>query len=143
VGPDTEFQTLLCKLAHTPGRLLHVVDEDGKLQGIISSFDLLHKIVPSYLSSDLAGIMDDEDEMVRRAYEKCRDMTARDLMTTDVMTLSANCLLMEAGALFREHGANAFPVVDDGGRVLGELTRKEVLAHMTTHCLECACEIPR
>ena len=53
--------------------------------------------------------------------------TARDVMQTGVVTLSADDPLYVAQQLFYEEGIHGAPVVDDLGRVVGVLSSSDVL----------------
>src|SRR5262245_12456400 len=49
-------------------------------------------------------------------------MTVRDLMTTEVWSVSPSTPLKEAAELLVRHGVSGVPVVDPGGAVLGVLS---------------------
>jgi CBS domain-containing protein len=49
------------------------------------------------------------------------------VMTTDVVTLSADASLAEAADVLAERGIGAAPVVDDGGRVVGLLRDEDLI----------------
>ncbi|MBL8251003.1 MAG: CBS domain-containing protein [Candidatus Competibacter sp.] len=51
----------------------------------------------------------------------------RDAMTADPIAISAQAKLREAEELFETHDFNGVPVVDDQGRLLGILTKFDVL----------------
>ena len=54
-------------------------------------------------------------------------MTARDVMTRDVVTVSPNATAREAAELMRQHGHAALPVVDEHGRMLGMFSEADLL----------------
>ena len=54
-------------------------------------------------------------------------MTARDVMTRNVVTISPDATAREAAELMRRHDHAALPVVDDEGHVLGMFTESDLL----------------
>ena len=55
--------------------------------------------------------------------------SARDLMTSNPVSLRAEATVEEALALFTERGLSAAPVIDDAGHALGVLSRADLLVH--------------
>ena len=55
-------------------------------------------------------------------------LTARDIMTTDVVTIGPEATVREAAALMVESGAGALPVVKDG-RLVGILSHTDYTLH--------------
>lgn len=51
-------------------------------------------------------------------------------MATDVVTVRESAPLLEAAKLLINAGANALPVVDDKGRVVGILSEYDVIQHI-------------
>lgn len=54
-------------------------------------------------------------------------MTARDLMSREVVTVPASATACEAAELMAEHGHAALPVVDEEGNYLAMLTDEDLL----------------
>ena len=54
-------------------------------------------------------------------------LTAKDIMTTNVITASRNVPIKELSELFVEHKINGLPVVDDGGEVIGVVTQGDLI----------------
>jgi CBS domain-containing protein len=52
---------------------------------------------------------------------------ARDLMQKDVITIEGNASLLDAHRLFVEEEISGAPVVDEGGRVIGVLSARDLL----------------
>jgi CBS-domain-containing membrane protein len=132
--PDCRYKKLLCMIARQEQRQIYVVDKQHHLLGIITSFDLMKKIIPSYMTADLARSITSGADFIQKQVEKVRDICARDLMTTQFISLSLHSQLLEADALVAQEGCHAFPVLDGHGRLLGELTRLDVLIRFADHC---------
>ncbi len=54
-------------------------------------------------------------------------ITARDLMTTDVITLTPDTDILEAAQVLLDNGINGAPVVDENNRVLGILCQSDLV----------------
>ncbi|MCP3887810.1 MAG: CBS domain-containing protein [Desulfobulbaceae bacterium] len=130
--PDTDYKSLLCKMAEPVPRQIYVVEQNYKLLGIISAFDLLKEILPSYMTSDLAKSITDGTDFMQKQVEKVTDKFAKDLMVTDFIYLHPHSQLLQADALIVEKGCNALPVIDERGKLLGEITRFDILASFVT-----------
>ena len=54
-------------------------------------------------------------------------MTVRDLMTTEVLTVTPETPLKDAAAIMAEHHVSGLPVCDEDGRVLGIVSEGDIL----------------
>ena len=134
--PDCDFKSLLCKISDTVPRLAYVVDEHYRLLGVISAVDLLKEIVPSYMSSDLARSFTDGSDFLHKQVEKVKNKCAKDIMVTKFSFLNPHHQLLKADALIAEKGFNTLPVLDDQGKLLGEITRLDILLHLVNNCTD-------
>ncbi|GAU09747.1 CBS domain-containing protein [Desulfoplanes formicivorans] len=134
--PECDYKSLLCKIASPMPRQVYIVDDNRKLLGIVSAVDLLKEIMPSYMNADLARSITDGADFLKKQVEKTKDKKARDIMVTDVVSLRPHHQLLEADALIVEKGFNTLPVLDDQGRLLGEITRRDILLHLVNSCLQ-------
>jgi len=133
--PECDYKSLLCKIASPMPRQVYVVDEGYKLLGIVSAVDLLKQIMPSYMSADLARSITDGADFLQKQVEKVQNKKAKDIMVTDVVFLRPHHQLLEADALIVEKGFNTLPVLDDTGKLLGEVTRRDILLRLVDSCL--------
>ncbi|MEA1951286.1 MAG: CBS domain-containing protein [Planctomycetota bacterium] len=83
-----------------------VVDEEGYLVGIISEFQLLETLYSP----------------------EVRGMPVRDVMTKDVLTVSANTMLSDAASLMVAHRIRRLPVVNNG-KIVGIISRRDLLKY--------------
>ena len=129
VGPDDEVEAVLLKLRENELPGLPVVDSAGACVGIITESDLvlrdsqadLH--LPHYIQI-MGGIIWLEP---LREFES----SAKDMMTSKkLLTVSPETPVAEAGKLIAEHGHNRLPVVDSDGRLVGVVTRVDVLSSL-------------
>lgn len=134
-GPGKSFAEVLSAMRDMPSRLLHVVDADEKLLGVISSYDVLKVMLPFYLDSNLARAVTDDEAFARRLLADNAHLTVAEIMSVDPITLLEDSHLLEAEALIKENTVNALAVLDAQGRVVGEVTRQDILSKLIELCL--------
>ena len=132
--PDCDYKSLLCKIADSVPRLAYIVDDNYKLLGIVSAVDLLKEIVPTYMNADLARSLTDDADFLKKQVEKVKNKCARDIMVTKFSFLLPHHQLLKADAMIAERGFNTLPVVDEQGKLLGEITRLDILLYLVTNC---------
>jgi CBS domain-containing protein len=100
-----------------------VLDDDDRLVGVVSEADLLAKEV-------LDGIRTDQGEGLPdpRQRSKVRALTAGDLMTTPPVTIGPDEPASHAAQLMYNRRVKRLPVIDEDGRLIGIVTRSDVLS---------------
>lgn len=134
VKKDCNFKTLMCKLAAPVPRQAYVIDDDYRLLGIVSAMDLMKVIIPPYLSADLARSVTDECDFLQKQVEKLKDRPAEEIMVRNFSFVYSHHQLLEADVLITEKGINTLPVIDKEGKILGEITRRDVLLQLVSDC---------
>lgn len=115
-------------------KALPVLDEDGKLVGILSVGDILKAIYPPYMYfMDLAEFT--WDGMVETFAEKAAAKQVKDLMTRSVVTVREHSTLMECVDHMVKHNVKRLPVLDDEKKVVGMLYEKDVFCAITASML--------
>jgi CBS domain-containing protein len=107
-----------------------VVDSFDRVLGVVSEADLLHKV-------ERAGHPDGrrvfEGRRRRSAREKAGALVARDLMTAPAVTTTPQASLPAAARLMDREVVKRLPVLDDLGRLVGIVTRSDLLrVHLRT-----------
>jgi len=100
-----------------------VVDDDGRVIGVVSEADLLAKEV---LNADHAGTI--IAMLHRREQDKADGLTARDLMTHPAVTVTPDDSVEQAARLMYTLQVKRLPVIDHDGRLVGIVSRTDVLA---------------
>ena len=108
---------------------LMVVDEEGRLVGMLSMYDILLLIRPKHIhiwgeleDLDVTGIL---DEAGRRA----RAVLVGDIMTTDLITITPDThLLMILDIMIKKH-VRRLPVLEEG-RIVGIVYLSRVFSHL-------------
>jgi CBS-domain-containing membrane protein len=105
-------------------RALPVTDGDGRLVGIIANTDLLARGgLP--VRMELLSAMTDDARMATLA--SLPDRPVRDVMQPDPVTLRPDESLAMATRRMSERRLKRLPVVDESGRLVGMLSRADVL----------------
>jgi CBS-domain-containing membrane protein len=116
IAPTGQFKTC-AKLMHVHElTAIPVVADNGTLVGIVSEADLLAK--EAELS---AGGRDERPSL------KARATTVAEMMTCAPVTTTEQTPLNTAASLMFEHHLKVLPVVDSAKRLVGTVTRSQVL----------------
>ena len=139
VTPDIEFQDLFRLLACSPMRPVYVVDNGGKLLGTITSRELFTVMSPFYVDANLARALADDVAFIRHAFQANSHKGAAEVMNKDLTRLKPSDHFVEAEVLLREGGGNFLPVVDEEGRLVGEITLRTILKYIALTVLGITC----
>jgi CBS domain-containing protein len=109
-----------------------VVDADGRAIGIVSEGDLIGHaaIVGEHHRSWWLSLFADES-VTARDYVKAHGRTARDVMTTNVVSVEETATLAEIAGTLHRHRIKRVPVVR-GGKPIGIVTRGDLLKALAT-----------
>jgi CBS-domain-containing membrane protein len=100
-----------------------VLGEDETIVGIVTEGDLLLKRDPELLEWHLL-----EGSHRRTERRKALGRVARDLMSAPPLTIGPTATTTEAAHLMHEKSVKHLPVVDEHGRILGIVSRVDLLA---------------
>ena len=136
VSPDTPVRDIAELLYTRRISAVPVLDADGRLLGIVSEGDLIRHaaIVGERRRSWWLGLFADEG-VSARDYVKTHGRTAREIMTTDVVTVRETATLVEIAELLDRHRIKRVPVIR-GDRVVGIVTRGDLLKGVATLAAE-------
>jgi CBS-domain-containing membrane protein len=99
---------------------------DGKVAGVVSEADLLVKEAVQGESGGVKGLLASLVHHAERA--KAAGITAADLMTSPAVTVGPDDTVEHAARLMLTRKIKRLPVVDAGGRLVGIISRTDVLA---------------
>lgn len=115
-----------------------VVDGSGRLVGLITDYDILHRALPSYLDMlEDASFLPPDFEGLDLA-ESCHlgEVPVRNVMRTENLhTVREDTPLAEAVLLMLRHRFRMLPVVRDGV-VVGLVSRKDLLRRIIQLCCD-------
>jgi CBS domain-containing protein len=124
VTGDAGFKEIVSQLGAHGVSALPVIEEDGRLIGIVSEADLMLK--EEYAGQETPG-GPFRLPLHRREHLKAAGLRARDLMTTPVVTTTTDTTLPDAANLMRKKRVKRLVVVDGDGCVEGIVSRVDVL----------------
>ena len=137
VGRDDDVESVIRVLREHELPGVPVVDGSGKLVGIITENDLILRDeeadlhLPHHLDI-MGGViylesMKHFEERIKKAFAS----KAEDMMTANPNTVAPEAPVEEAAKLIAKRKHNRLPVVDDDGRLVGVVTRLDVLDAIT------------
>ena len=126
VSETASFQEIAAKLRECRVSAFPVLDTHGTVTGVVSEADLLVKEAvlgePGGVAGLLAGLLH------RAARAKAGAVTAADLMTSPAVTISPDDTVEHAAKLMYDRKVKRLSVVDQGGRLVGIISRTDILA---------------
>jgi CBS domain-containing protein len=137
VSPDDDVRKVIeiLQTHDLPG--VPVVDEAKKVVGMVTESDLVISDeesdfhLPHYVNIMGGVVFLESTKHFEERAKKAFASTASDMMTADPITVGPDEPAEHAGRLISEKKHNRLPVVDDEGRLVGVVTRVDVLAALT------------
>lgn len=127
VRPDTDVQDIAALLLECRISAVPVVDEGGRVQGIVSEGDLINRADAGtrHRRSWWLEMLNGPQEQARD-YLRAHGQHAEDVMTRDVVATSEDAPLPEIAALLEKHHVKRVPVLRDG-KLVGIVSRANLL----------------
>ncbi|MFC9266904.1 CBS domain-containing protein [Streptomyces zhihengii] len=122
VGLEARFKEIAAAMTQWRVTAVPVLEEEGRVVGVVSEADLLHK---EELRDSEATLVGQREHLTD--YAKAGGVTARDLMTTPAVTVPSDASLPQAARLMAEHAVKRLPVVDAHGVLKGIVSRSDLL----------------
>jgi len=117
IHPETSIAEASELLVRNRVRHLPIIDEDGKLLGIVTDRDI-RSAMPSSVATG---------EEAERERERVAQRQVKDIMTTKVVTVSPMNTLEDALLLMQQTKVGGFPVVDAHGLLLGIISIRDLM----------------
>ncbi len=120
---SAEYKEIVTLLRRHRVSAVPVIDPGGKVTGVVSEADLLLKQTAPAMPSGA----------VRLAWRltsksKASAVTAAELMTSPAVTIGPDASVGQAARLMQDRHIKRLPVVDTGGRLVGIVSRVDVLS---------------
>jgi len=122
VTPAMSFRDVIKVLRRRRVSGLPVVNEAGKLVGIVSEADLLNKVEKR---SPDAYVLESRWHRLDLARAEALDVAS--VMSTEVITVQPDCPISLAAREMHTRGFKRLPVVDKDGRLVGIVSRSDLL----------------
>jgi CBS domain-containing protein len=122
VRKDATFREMATALREYRVSAFPVVDDDRKVIGVVSEADMLNKEAFADEPGVISGILHHRDQA------KARGVTAGELMTTAVVAVRPEDTVEHAAKLMYDRRVKRLPVTDESGRLVGIISRADVLS---------------
>jgi CBS domain-containing protein len=124
VGPATPFKEIVGRLAEHRVSAMPVVDDAGLVLGVVSEADLLLKEEFPDPDQDVPLFWTKQRRLER---EKAAGSTARDLMSVHLVSIASDATVAEAARRMHRANVKRLPVLGEGGRLVGIISRSDLL----------------
>ena len=128
IGPEASLKDVARILSERRISGLPVVDEQRRVLGVVSEADILYKARGSEEKGGFFGWLLLEGI---EADEKLTARTAGEAMTTPVIAIGPEKPVAEAAAKMIDYGVNRLPVVDEQGKLVGIVSRADLVRAFT------------
>ncbi|HJD82828.1 CBS domain-containing protein [Kitasatospora aureofaciens] len=129
VRPDTGFKEIARLLAEHDITAVPVLDQEDRPLGLVSEADLL---LNEAAREDPAGLLLSPD-LPPRERARSRATTAVGLMTAPALCARPEWTVVEAARLMQSERVKRLPVVDEAGRLVGIVSRSDLLRVFLRH----------
>ncbi|KKT82582.1 MAG: CBS domain containing protein [Candidatus Yanofskybacteria bacterium GW2011_GWA2_44_9] len=130
VNPETSLLDVAKVIAEHNFDGVPVVDKDGKLVGLVTEYDLINKTSAVHLPTlqvvlkNIPLFKQDQGHF----QEEILSLKVKDIMNKEPLTLPNSSTFEDVIRLFKEHHrVNPIPVVDKDNRVVGVISRFDIL----------------
>jgi CBS domain-containing protein len=126
VGEAATYKDILTTLLEYRISPCPVLDAAGQVTGVVSEADLLPKEIGPQPFSGPGRLLRASGRRGERT--KAAALTAAELMSTPPVTISPQASVTEAVRQMQERGVKRLPVIDETGRLVGIVSRLDVLS---------------
>jgi CBS domain-containing protein len=134
VRTETPLQEAIQILAEKRISGIPVVDDVGKLVGIISETDLMWQETgvtpPAYIMILDSVIYLQNPATYERQLHKVLGQTVGDVMSKNPISITADKTVKQAAQLMHDRSIHRLPVIDSDSQVVGILTRGDIIRAM-------------
>lgn len=110
-----------------------VVNEEGKLLGIVTAYDMVSQSYATHLPT-LLNILEDvynkkaDEKTFKEQFDKVRTVKIRDMMNVDPLVVGPDVRVEDLAKEFiQHHRVNPIPVIDSDKKLLGVVSRFDIL----------------
>ncbi|MBE0636687.1 CBS domain-containing protein [Candidatus Bipolaricaulota bacterium] len=129
VEKDMPVRELIFILNNAEMPNVPVVDEEGRLTGIISEKDLIRAALPGYFEMLHSTSFIPDMNQLSRKLSQIADQPIEKFVRTPVMSVTEDDDDLQAADLIIRKGVKNVPVVDGDGRLVGRVRRIDLLRH--------------
>ncbi|MCS7175103.1 CBS domain-containing protein [Pseudothermotoga sp.] len=127
VTQDETVENVIKILATQSLSGLPIVAEDMRVIGFVSESDIIRAAVPGYFSLLQSTTFIPDMSQFFRTISRIKDKPIREFMAHPPLVVNENASLVHVADLMIRHNVKILPVVDEHGRLLGMITRSNVI----------------
>ena len=124
VTPETRLQEVASLMCLNRFSGLPVVESEDKLVGIIAEQDVLRHLFPS-LQDVMGGLSNFDFEGIESEYKKVLPLSAANLMTSNVITVSPDTPILKAVSVMARHQFRRIQVTE-GDKLVGIISLGDI-----------------
>ncbi len=109
------------------GRVVGILTENDILEAVAEATDRIKMVYPSIHTMGVFFEMSKGEVEILKAFEERANTVVSDVMTTKVITCSPKDKVRDVARILVEAGVNRIPVVDEDERVVGIITRGDII----------------
>jgi CBS domain-containing protein len=139
VNEDTTVKELLSILVSKRIGGVPVVSGDDILVGVISDGDVIRYLRPSSRTVfDMFAVVmvSEQEKLTDKLHYALKEPVSKMMKTKDIKSLSPEHDLEDALQIFSQHRFKKIPILDDNKKVVGVLSRGDLLRHITFKIIE-------
>jgi len=134
VSPDTDVDELAKKFVALNKNAMPVLDDNGRLTGIVSQTDLVEQDKPLHIPT-VISLFDwvfylESEKNFRKEVERISARKVGEICSRDVVTCRPSTPVDQIASLMVDTKAHLVPVVDDDNKVLGVVSRLDIIRSM-------------
>ncbi len=126
IGLDASIRDAVEHLIEHETNRLIVVDDDKKVLGMLSSWDIIRHIIPDYLENDVHLATFASEELFEKRVKEVAEDSIKKAMSGGAHTIKKEHTLIEAAILLTEKSVRLLPVIDDNDQLIGYINRTHV-----------------
>jgi len=127
ISPDINVKEALDTLWKTGISGLPVIGENNKLVGMFTEREALAYLLPSYIGQVGKFVYEDNPKVIKKKLAELAQVKISQIMRKDVVTVTQDMALYELARVMVTEKARRTPVVDEQGKVIGMVSRVDIL----------------
>lgn len=130
ISPDISAKEALALLFKMQISGLPVIDKDRNLVGMFTEKDVLSYLLPSYIEKVGKFVYEQNPKATKNKFAKLDNIKVSQLMRKEVVTTTEDTALCEVARIMLTQKARRTPVLDKSGKVVGIVSRCDILKAM-------------
>lgn len=126
INKNKTFFDALTLMIHEKTNSLAVVDDEGKLVGMLNAGRIIEEVIPDYLEEDAVAAHFANEEIFIEDVKKAKNSPIEKFMLKEPKSVHYNATLMEVGVMAISSSQLRIPVVDENDKPVGIITRTEL-----------------